>query len=210
MTRAAAFLLFAVTFLLSVATSASEAAAVPRIADLASFTYDANEFRYDGLLDIAPDLPEVRVAGKSENGWPEPHGHSLWTPLRPTFEDVASGPPARFIDSGGTIIDRTSIRSAVNPHRRAKHVAGTPQYRGGGYFNSADDAQAVLDAFHDGSANILGVTRTNNIVAEVPSVTGFNNNPGSRFIDQPTSVFFIKGSSNPSVVPANPLWTAVS
>jgi hypothetical protein len=66
----------------------------------------------------------------------------------------------------------------------------------------------VLDAFHGGSAQVLGTTRSGNIVVRVPGVTGFNNNPAAGFVDQATDVFFIKGSSSVSVVPANPNWVA--
>ncbi len=33
------------------------------------------------------------------------------------------------------------------------------------------------------------------------------DNPGAGYPSQATSVFFIKGSSSPSVVPYNPAWT---
>ena len=89
-------------------------------------------------------------------------------------------------------------------------MLGDSLYDGGGYFTDAGSAQRVLDAFHDGSGTVLGVSNRGHIVVEVPSVSGFNNNPGAGLIDQATSVFFIKGASSPSVVPANPLWTATS
>lgn len=115
--------------------------------------------------------------------------------------------PARFIDSGGTIIDRTSVRSYISPQKQGRHILGDDLCNGGGYFTDASSAQNVLDAFHDGSGQILGVTRNGHIVLQVPSITGFNNNPLNGYVDQVTDVFFIKGSSSPSVVPANPGWT---
>jgi len=115
--------------------------------------------------------------------------------------------PARFIDSGGTIIDRTSVRSYISLQKQGRHIQGDDLYNGGGYFTDASSAQNVLDAFHDGSGQILGVTRNGHIVVQVPSVNGFNNNPLNNYVDQVTNVFFIKGSSSPSVVPANPGWT---
>ena len=63
--------------------------------------------------------------------------------------------------------------------------------------------RALVDA---GGAQVLG-TKGNDIVVRVPGITGFNHNPGAGFPDQATSVFFIKGSSSPSVVPYNPGWT---
>ena len=64
----------------------------------------------------------------------------------------------------------------------------------------------MLDDFHSGAAEILGV-KGNDIVVRTPSVTGFNHNPGAGFPNQPTNVFFIKGSSSSSAVPYNPTWT---
>ena len=117
--------------------------------------------------------------------------------------------PPRFITTGaGTTIDRASVGTAISAQRQGRHLAGASQYNGGGYFNSLDDAQGVLDAFHSGSAQVLGTTRSGNIVVRVPGVTGFNNNPAAGFVDQATDVFFIKGSSSVSVVPANPNWVA--
>jgi hypothetical protein len=119
---------------------------------------------------------------------------------------AAEGAPARFIvDGAGTVIDRSSIGTSINAARQSRHLAGTSN--GGGYFNSIDDAQAVLDAFHDGSAAVLGTTRSGNIAVRVPSVTGFNNNIAKGYLDQPTNIFFIKGSSKVSVVPGSPSWT---
>lgn len=57
-----------------------------------------------------------------------------------------------------------------------------------------------------GPAQVLGV-KGNDIVVRVPNVTGLNHNPGAGFPNQATNVFFIKGSSSPSVVPYNPAWT---
>lgn len=76
-----------------------------------------------------------------------------------------SGTPARFIDSGGTIIDRASIRTTVSAQRQGRHVLGDRLYSGGSYFNSADDAQRVLDDFHSGAAEILGI-KGNDIVGD--------------------------------------------
>jgi RHS repeat-associated protein len=123
-------------------------------------------------------------------------------------KDLARNVPsgtARFIDSGGTILDRASINTTISTQRQGRHVKGAREYRGGSYFSSADDAQRVLDDFHSGAADILGV-KGNDIVVRTPNVTGFNHNPRSGFYSQPTNVFFIKGSSSPSVVPYNPTW----
>lgn len=107
---------------------------------------------------------------------------------------VAPNGAARFIDSGGTIIDRASIRTTVSVQRQGRHVIGHRLYAGGSYFNSADDAQRVLDDFHSGAAEILGI-KGDDIVVRAPNVTGFNHNPNANFPNQATNVFFIKGST---------------
>jgi len=94
--------------------------------------------------------------------------------------------------------------------KQARHING-PNYRHGGYFDDAADAQKVLDEFHDGTATVLGVHGTGNnpfVVVRSPNVRGVNHNPRSGFHHQPTDIFFIKGSSSPSVVPATPGWTS--
>ena len=68
------------------------------------------------------------------------------------------------------------------------------------------DAQWAIDEFHSGTAEVLGV-KGNDIGVRAPGATGVNVNPGAGFPRQPTNVFFIKGSSSPSVVPYNPAWT---
>lgn len=94
----------------------------------------------------------------------------------------------------------------ISLQRQGRHVLGDRNYNGGSYFNSADDAQGVLDAFHGGGAEVMGV-KGNDIVVRVSDTAGFNHNPGAGFPHQPTNVFFIKGSTSPRVVPYNPTWT---
>lgn len=120
---------------------------------------------------------------------------------------AANAVPPRFITTGaGVTIDRASVAARV-AQTQGRHVAGHANYGGRGYFNSLDDAQSVLDDFHSGAAQVLGVKRNGDIVVRSPNVTGFNHNPGAGFPNQPTNVFFIKGTSSPSVVPYNPAWT---
>ncbi|MEN5074739.1 polymorphic toxin-type HINT domain-containing protein [Isoptericola cucumis] len=117
----------------------------------------------------------------------------------------------RFVTTkNGEVIDRTAIRTTISTQKQARHVQG-PAYRHGGYFNDAADAQKVLDEFHDGTAAVLGINGKGDnpfVVVQSPNVRGVNHNPRSGYHHQPTDIFFIKGSSSPSVVPANPGWTA--
>jgi RHS repeat-associated protein len=113
----------------------------------------------------------------------------------------------RFITTpSGATIDRMAVNATVSAQKQARHVLGARQYGGKSYFNSADDAQRVLNDYRSGAAEVLGVKGTD-VVVRTPNVTGFNHNPGAGFPNQPTNVFFIKGSSSPSVVPHNPAWT---
>ncbi|AXE37443.1 polymorphic toxin type 50 domain-containing protein [Acidipropionibacterium virtanenii] len=122
------------------------------------------------------------------------------------FGPKAQPAPPRFITtSKGVTIDRAAVRKTISVQKQGRHVRGASQYGGGSYFKSAEDAQDVLDAFHNGDAQVLGV-KGNDIVVRVNSVTGFNQNPRLGYIDQPTHVFFIKGTKSPSVVPYNPRW----
>jgi hypothetical protein len=90
-----------------------------------------------------------------------------------------AGAPRRFITTGGGVtIDRLAVNTTISAQRQGRHVLGASQYTGGSYFNSADDAQRVLDAFHGGTAEVLGV-KGNDIVVRVPGVTGYNVNPGA-------------------------------
>ncbi len=93
--------------------------------------------------------------------------------------------------------------------KQLRHIAGRPEHtaRGGGFLNSLEEAQAVLDAYRAGRATILGRTQQGFPVVRFEGVTGTNVNPGAGFPSQPTNVFMIKGTSSPSVVPMSPRWT---
>ncbi|MFD9008022.1 polymorphic toxin type 50 domain-containing protein [Streptomyces sp. NPDC059552] len=86
----------------------------------------------------------------------------------------------------------------------SRHILGGNGYRNDGYFNSHEDAQAVLDAYHPGAAEIMGITRTGHVQIRVPSVVGYDNNPANNRYGVPTNIFMIKGTKGPSVVPMNP------
>lgn len=176
----------------------------------ATYTYDGPTVARIGAqaIDNAGATPFEVSDVADQSAWPQVTARGAST--TPSGAVVATeAVPPRFITTGaGTTIDRASVGTAISAQRQGRHLAGAAQYNGGGYFNSLDDAQSVLDAFHSGSAQVLGTTRSGNIVVRVPGVTGFNNNPAAGFVDQATDVFFIKGSSSVSVVPANPNWVA--
>jgi hypothetical protein len=69
---------------------------------------------------------------------------------------------------------------------------------------SLADARTVLANFHNGKAVVLGKTHRGHIIIRDNSVTGYNTNVNTQHLNQPTNVFIIKGSRNPSIVPYNP------
>lgn len=120
---------------------------------------------------------------------------------------AARGTAGSTAAEGGVALS-SSIGTKVSL-KQLRHLKGRPEWtaRGeGSYLQSMDDAQAVLDAVHSGSARVLGTTRQGHVVVEFKGVTGFNNNPAAGFVDQPTNVFMIKGTAKPSVVPTSPAW----
>jgi hypothetical protein len=119
--------------------------------------------------------------------------------LRARFAGVAKGLTTADFPTIGTTVSQKQLR----------HIAGRPEFAargGGGYFNSVDDAQAVLDAYHSGSATILGKSPQGFPIVRFDGITGTNVNVGAGIRDQATNVFMIKGTSRPSVVPTNPFW----
>jgi hypothetical protein len=102
-----------------------------------------------------------------------------------------------------------ALSTTISRQKQGRHIDGALERRDdiGGYFSDPADAQAVLDAVHDGSADILGRTRAGDILARVDDIEGVNVN--RRLVDpeQATNMFVIKGTSRPSVVPTSPLAT---
>ena len=99
----------------------------------------------------------------------------------------------------------SSISTQVS-QKQLRHIHERNEYRGGGYLNNLQDAQAVLDALHSGNAVLLGYSRQGFPIVRVDSVVGTNVNLGAGIVSQPTNVFMIKGTAHPSVVPMNPNW----
>jgi 3-oxoacyl-[acyl-carrier-protein] synthase-3 len=78
----------------------------------------------------------------------------------------------------------------------------------------AAPAEATSDLAARAAGELVGGhTQLHQVIAEhqgVPSVTAFNNNPRTGYLDQSTNIFMIKGTRSPSVVPINPHWSAPS
>ncbi|MCG2583851.1 RHS repeat domain-containing protein [Massilia sp. TS11] len=101
--------------------------------------------------------------------------------------------------------DFPAVGSKIS-QKQLRHIGGRNEYRGGGYLDSVESAQKVLNAYHSGSATILGKSQAGFPIVRYEGVTGTNVNLPN-FPNQPTNVFMIKGTSAPSVVPMNPNWT---
>lgn len=106
--------------------------------------------------------------------------------------------------------DIAKLGAKISRQKQARHIKGDPLWKEHGmkgYLNSHDDAQRVLDATKRGDAQVIGRGQNGSIIVKYDKVTGFNNNPGAGYLNQPTNVFEIKGVSNPSVFPKNPNWS---
>ncbi|WP_246486950.1 RHS repeat-associated core domain-containing protein [Kribbella qitaiheensis] len=126
---------------------------------------------------------------------------------------VAVGPGAFFGErpgSGGKVgaggaIDKGQYSTRISAQKQARHMLSGKNYDGGGYFKNPDDPQRVLDAFHSGEGQVMGLAKSSgNVVIRVPAITGYNNNIRSTNLNQPTDMFMIKGTKSVSVVPVNP------
>ncbi len=107
---------------------------------------------------------------------------------------------------GKTAADFPAVASQIS-QKQLRHIAGRAELAergGGGYMNSVADAQAVLDAYRNGSANIVGTTSQGFPIVQVEGVVGTNVNVGAGIAGQATNVFIIKGTTRPSVVPTTP------
>lgn len=109
------------------------------------------------------------------------------------------------VSSELTSADFAQVGTQVS-QKQLRHITGRNEYRGGGHIDSVQNAQKVLDAYHSGTANVLGKSHQGFPVVRVNEVTGTNVSLPS-FPNQPTHVFMIKGTSAPSIVPMNPNWT---
>jgi hypothetical protein len=70
-----------------------------------------------------------------------------------------------------------------------------------------DEAQKVLDAYHNGSATVLGTMKNGAVLVQFAGVTGYNNNVKMNVANEPTNRFMIKGTTAVSVVPVSPTAT---
>ncbi|WNZ10970.1 polymorphic toxin-type HINT domain-containing protein [Streptomyces sp. 11x1] len=112
--------------------------------------------------------------------------------------------PRFMVDKAGNVVELPQVQKTISKQKQDRHILNGNGYRGGGYFNSHADAQKVLDAYHGGQAQVMGVTKNGHIQIRVSSVTGYDNNPRAGRLGVATNIFMIKGTKSPSVVPMNP------
>ena len=112
---------------------------------------------------------------------------------------------SNFFAKGAAKGVTNGLSKTISAQKQARHIAGTAK-SGGGFLNSIDDAQSVLNAVHSGKATFLGTSKAGHQVYRFNGVTGTNVNLGAGITGQPTNVFMIKGTTSPSVVPTSPLW----
>jgi hypothetical protein len=110
------------------------------------------------------------------------------------------------VSKGLTRNDFPAVAEQVS-QKQLRHIEGRPEYRGGGFLSSIEDAQAVLNAYTSGSATVLGKNQQGFPIVRVDSITGTNVNQRAGITNQPTNIFMIKGTASPSVVPMNPNWS---
>lgn len=163
--------------------------------------------------------PGVTVLDDSHIELDEPVGDDLFGEgAAESDPDVADD--VDIVDGGGAadvptldptpdtpLVDTTDYSTRLS-QRQGRHVSGSPDYRPqSSYFLDASEPQRVLDAFHSGDFELLGFKPNGDVVIRVRDATGYNMNERLGYINQPTNVFFIKGTVRPSVVPYNPTWT---
>lgn len=172
---------------------------------LAAFLSGVFKAELEQVVTLALFIPIVLALAESVS--------SVSIPRLPLFPDLCrsrnrfdgSSRLAAECPDPKTVKDFPGVGTKTS-QKQLRHINGRPEYRGGGYFDNAADAQAVLDAFHSGDATIIGTTSQGFPVVRYGGVTGTNVNVSAGFPKQPTNVFIIKGTASPSVVPANPNW----
>ncbi len=100
------------------------------------------------------------------------------------------------------------FRSKLSTQKQMRHLRGTAAPNRS-YFDSIDDAQAVLDAYNSGNYKLISQNPAQNTVTiEVKNITGryvnIDNPKGLPDLNLPTNKFMIQSSKAPKVVPVNP------
>jgi len=155
--------------------------------------------------------------------------YNLWSPYADVYNNIAPGVDAIAAPVAGGALGKglaggldeeagsagaagaaasesgaSETAPLISVQKQARHVLGSENYAGGGYFLKTSDAQEVLDAYRSGEASVVETRSNGNVVVKFRGVTGFNNNVGAGYLNQPTNTFIIKGQKSVSVVPTVP------
>jgi RHS repeat-associated protein len=158
-----------------------------------------------GIHSLASDVPTDTE-----------YRHGLRTALSIVMEESDAAKYAYYLDIatagafllGGAFMGtegrkfRVPISQKLSNQAQGRHLARPGQAKS--YLRSSEDAKKVLDAYHAGKGIDLGLTAQGHILFKYRGVTGFNVNRSAGYMDQPTNVFELKGTSKVSVVPTSP------
>ncbi|MDC4361325.1 VENN motif pre-toxin domain-containing protein [Acinetobacter baumannii] len=98
-----------------------------------------------------------------------------------------------------------NLKTQIDQSKR-KHIKDDAQHTHGSYFNNTQDAQKVLDAFHNNEVKIVGYNKQGQPIIKYDGVKGIyatKNKEGESF-ESITNYFLIKGTKKVSIVPASP------
>jgi RHS repeat-associated protein len=143
------------------------------------------------ISQVAPGRPQIQFVGPPGGSHNEVSIRALNSELQSARAEMA-------------MRSQTGVSTRLSSQKQDRHVEGNPSAQGKSYMRSTEDAAKVLEAFHSGAGTVLGTNRAGHIVFQYSGVTGYNNNPGAGFVNQPTNTFLIKGTASPSIVPTTP------
>jgi RHS repeat-associated protein len=153
------------------------------------------QFIYRELARVAPGRPTPKFVGPPGSSHTDSSVRILRTELMTARADMAlraSLPVGQKIaQSQGT------------------HQQGSPMYGGGSYMSSGASTMQVLQAFHSGAGQVLGMhgNSNNQVLFRYFGATGTYHSPawgGRPSLTLPSNVFILKGSRTVEIVPVNP------
>jgi hypothetical protein len=171
---------------------------VARVAAMAGATSAAADVVATGGVDLlveeryeAPVHETANAIGNVAGAIDLGHGIGEWsTRSSVTFDSVE--------EQLGALSDR------ISRQKQLRHLKDSPLHRRGGYFDDPADAQRVLDAVHEGSAEVFGITRGQDLLVRYDDVAGIHVSRDVGAFGVETTTFAVKGTAKPSVVPVRP------
>jgi len=104
-----------------------------------------------------------------------------------------------------TVDDQLAALSpTISRQKQLRHLSDSGLHSHGGYFDDPADAQRVLDAVRDGSADVIGITRGNDLLVRYDAVTGTHLSERAAASAVESSTFVVKGTAAVSVFPTRP------